>query len=109
MELVIGEPGVIGVGYQGQTIDQFIGSLVDMRVTCVVDVRLTPLSRKFGFSKGSLARALASRGISYEHTPALGNPHDNRRCFAGDDAGARIGKVEVCGWARRRWRVGVAR
>lgn len=76
------EPGVIGIGYQGLTIDQFILSLEDMRITRVVDVRLTPLSRKPGFSKVRLAQVLTSHGISYEHARALGNPKDNRQGFA---------------------------
>lgn len=85
MEPVADQAGVMGVGYQGQTIDQFVSSLEDMRVTCVIDVRLTPLSRKPGFSKTSLARTLTSRGISYEHARALGNPKQNRDGFAGDE------------------------
>ncbi|MGH3930619.1 MAG: DUF488 family protein [Pseudonocardiaceae bacterium] len=81
---MIDKPDVVGVGYQGLTIDQFIRSLEVMHVTCVVDVRLTPLSRKPGFSKASLARALMSHGISYEHARILGNPKDNRKGFAGN-------------------------
>lgn len=87
------EPGVIGIGYQGMTIDQFILSLEDMRITRVVDVRLTPLSRKPGFSKVGLAQALTSHGISYEHARALGNPKDNRQGFAG-----RKEQLEVARW-----------
>jgi uncharacterized protein (DUF488 family) len=85
VNLTVDEAGVVGVGYEGQTIDQFVSSLEAMHITCVVDVRLTPLSRKPGFSKGSLARVLASRGISYEHAQMLGNPKDNRRGFAGNE------------------------
>lgn len=84
MESVIDQSGIIGVGYQGQTINQFVSSLEHMHVTCVIDVRLTPLSRKPGFSKTSLARVLTSRGISYEHARTLGNPKNNRGGFAGD-------------------------
>jgi uncharacterized protein (DUF488 family) len=87
------EPGVIGVGYQGLAIDQFIRSLEDMRITRVVDVRLTPLSRKPGFSKTRLAQALPSHSISYEHVKALGNPKDNRQGFTGDAE-----QLEIARW-----------
>lgn len=78
------QPGIMGVGYQGQTIEQFVTSLESMDIACVVDVRLTPLSRKPGFSKAGLMEALTARGISYEHVRTLGNPKDNREGFAGD-------------------------
>lgn len=97
MELVIGQPGVFGVGYQGQTIERFVSALEDMHVTCVIDVRLTPLSRKVGFSKGSLARALASRGISYEHARVLGNPKDNRAGFAGNEQQLQAARLRYMG------------
>ena len=51
-------------------------------VVTVVDVRLTPISRKRGFSKTALATALAASGIDYLHVRALGNPRDNRAGFA---------------------------
>jgi uncharacterized protein (DUF488 family) len=85
VKLVIDRPGVLGVGYQGQSIEQFVSALEVLHVTCVIDVRLTPLSRKAGFSKGGLARTLMSRGISYEHARVLGNPKDNRADFAGNE------------------------
>jgi uncharacterized protein (DUF488 family) len=46
--------------------------------------RLTPIFRKRGFSKRSLAEYLESAGIRYEHLRALGNPKDNCAGFAGD-------------------------
>lgn len=47
----------------------------------LVDVRLTPLSRKPRLSKTKLAAALADVGIEYVHHRALGNPKDNRAGF----------------------------
>ena len=55
-------------------------------MTQVVDVRLNPISRKTGFSKAALSRALAEAGIGYRHRPALGNPKDNRAGFSGGPA-----------------------
>jgi uncharacterized protein (DUF488 family) len=76
--------GVVGVGYEGQQAEQFVDELRAAGVDIVVDVRLTPISRKRGFSKRSLAEHLESAGIRYEHLRALGNPKDNRAGFAGD-------------------------
>lgn len=66
--------------------------LTEVAVDSVVDVRLTPISRKPGFSKSALADAVRSRGIAYEHRRVLGNPKENRAGFAGGPrqlAGAR--------------------
>lgn len=76
--------GVVGVGYEGQQAEQFVGELQSTGVDVVVDVRLTPISRKRGFSKRLLAEYLDAVGIRYEHLRALGNPKDNRAGFAGD-------------------------
>lgn len=75
---------LIGLGYEGLDIDGFCDIAVDRGVWTLVDVRLTPISRKRGFSKRVLAAQLADRGIRYEHLPALGNPKDNRAGFSGD-------------------------
>jgi uncharacterized protein (DUF488 family) len=76
--------GVVGVGYEGQQAEQFVDELQSAGVDVVVDVRLTPISRKRGFSKRRLAENLAAAGIQYEHLRALGNPKDNRAGFAGN-------------------------
>lgn len=80
---------VIGVGYEGTDLDAFVARLRLRSVHRVVDVRLTPLSRKKGFSKNGLREALAAVGISYTHLRALGNPKANRDGFSkinGEDA-----------------------
>jgi Protein of unknown function, DUF488/Transmembrane secretion effector len=76
--------GVLGVGYEGLRVDEFVENLTAAGVDVVVDVRLTPLSRKRGFSKRSLDERLQAAGIRYEHLRALGNPTDNRAGFGGD-------------------------
>ena len=85
--------GVLGVGYEGRDISAFVADLVDHGVTCVVDVRLTPISRKRGFSKTALRDALDVAGIRYEHLKALGNPKDNRPGFGGSDHELRDAKA----------------
>lgn len=77
-----GQPGVVGVGYEGRDIGEFSSALLTEEVTILVDVRLNALSRKRGFSKNGLRAALAEVGIEYLHRPALGNPKENRDGFA---------------------------
>jgi transcriptional regulator with XRE-family HTH domain len=74
-------PGLWSAGYEGRDIDSFVASLVDCRIDVVADVRLTPISRKPGFSKTRLGAALSGAGIEYTHLRALGNPKDNRAPF----------------------------
>jgi uncharacterized protein (DUF488 family) len=81
-----GPPGLIGVGYQGRTLDELTAHLLALQVSRLVDVRLNPISRKPGLSKTALGRALAAAGISYEHRRELGNPKTNRAGFAGNPA-----------------------
>jgi uncharacterized protein (DUF488 family) len=69
---------LISVGYEGRDVEGLVASLTQQRVAVLVDVRLTPLSRKPGLSKKRLASTLAEHGIDYLHLPALGNPKDNR-------------------------------
>lgn len=76
---------LIGVGYQGHDLQSLLAGLAHEGVSVVVDVRLTPISRKRGFSKRLLAEALADAGIGYRHLPELGNPKDNRAGFGGDE------------------------
>lgn len=86
---------VIGVGYEGATIEEFCARLQTLGVTSVADVRLNALSRKRGFSKNGLRSALAESGITYLHLPDLGNPRENRDGFAvpGSPAGNAARKI----------------
>ncbi|MEU6365372.1 DUF488 family protein [Streptomyces sp. NPDC046931] len=44
-------PGLWPARYEGRDIDSFVASLLDAQIDVVADVRLTPISRKPGFSK----------------------------------------------------------
>jgi uncharacterized protein (DUF488 family) len=77
------KPGVLGVGYEGRTLPELVDVLVAAGIGVLADVRLTPISRKKGFSKTALSAALADAGITYQHYPQLGNPKPNRAGFAG--------------------------
>ena len=73
--------GIVSVGYEGRTIDEFVTELVRAGVKTVADVRLNAISRKAGFSKTRLREALAASGIEYRHMRSLGNAKDNRLPF----------------------------
>ena len=81
---------VLTVGYEGRSVEDVIAGLVAQRVSLLVDVRLTPLSRKRGLSKRGLSEHLAAAGIEYLHLRALGNPLDNRDAFRAGTAAARL-------------------
>ncbi|WP_434582308.1 DUF488 family protein, N3 subclade [Carbonactinospora thermoautotrophica] len=61
--------------------ERFVEALCEQQVATVADVRLTPVSRKPGFSKTRLSQALAEAGIEYRHLRGLGNPKENRPPF----------------------------
>ncbi|MCX8556204.1 MULTISPECIES: DUF488 domain-containing protein [Mycobacteriaceae] len=84
---------LVSIGYEGKTVDDLVARLLEQDVQVLVDVRLTPLSRKPGLSKTKLSEALAAVGIGYVHHRALGNPKNNR-------AGFRAGEPE----SRARYR-----
>ncbi len=66
------------IGYEQANLGDFIATLLDARVECVLDVRELPLSRKRGFSKRALSEALEAAGIRYAHIKALGDPKPGR-------------------------------
>lgn len=74
--------GLLGLGYEGLSIEEFCADVAARKVSIVVDVRLNALSRKRGFSKNGLREALAEVGVEYLHFPALGNPRENRDGFS---------------------------
>ena len=67
------------IGYEGKTLEAYLNQLLRDSVTILCDVRRNPISRKYGFSKSTLAKACAGVGIRYEHLPALGIASDDRR------------------------------
>jgi uncharacterized protein (DUF488 family) len=90
---------MIGVGYEGLTVDQLVERLTAESIEVLVDIRLTPLSRKPGLSKQALSEALLAAGIRYVHDRRLGNPKENRPAYADatSDAGiaARVNYREI--------------
>ena len=65
-------PTIQSNGYEGITFEGCVNQLIHNQTATLCDVRRNPLSRKFGFSKDSLARILPKIGIEYQHMPELG-------------------------------------
>ena len=66
------------IGYEGKTLEEFLGELEEAGVERLIDVRAVAASRRPGFSKNALARALKERGIDYVHLRSLGTPAAGR-------------------------------
>lgn len=86
---------IVSIGYEGKTVEDLVVQLLEQDVRVLVDVRLTPLSRKPGLSKTKLCEALKSVGIGYVHHRALGNPKDNRAGFRAGEPESRARYREV--------------
>jgi uncharacterized protein (DUF488 family) len=73
------KPGICTIGYEGKTLEGYLNQLLQAGVTLLCDVRRNPLSRKYGFSKGTLSKGCEGVGIRYEHLPELGIASEERR------------------------------
>lgn len=67
------------VGYEGRSLENYLNRLLGAGVSTLCDVRRNPISRKFGFSKGTLSQACRDVGIAYDHFPELGIASEQRR------------------------------
>jgi hypothetical protein len=67
------------IGYEGRSLEAYLNVLLHAGVTLLCDVRRNPLSRKYGFSKKTLAAGCEGVGIRYEHLPELGIASEQRR------------------------------
>jgi uncharacterized protein (DUF488 family) len=73
-------PVAFSIGHSTRTIEALIGMLADAGVTCVVDVRRIPMSRRYPHFNGDrLANSLSGAGIAYHHLPALGGRRSARK------------------------------
>ena len=81
------------IGYEGMTIEAFIGSLCAQRIAHVVDIREVALSRKKGFSKTTLSEHLKRAGIRYSHVRALGCPKAIRNQYRIDGNWGRYSRA----------------
>jgi uncharacterized protein (DUF488 family) len=67
------------IGYEGRTLESYLNALLHAGVTLLCDVRRNPISRKYGFAKGTLAKGCEGVGIRYEHLPELGIASEQRQ------------------------------
>ncbi len=74
-----GAPGLCTIGYDGSSLEGYLNRLLCAGVTLLCDVRRNPLSRKYGFSKGTLSKGCEGVGLRYEHLPELGIASEERR------------------------------
>lgn len=72
-------PPLHTIGYEGHTLESYLIVLLRNGITLLCDVRRNPLSRKYGFSKQTLAHACETVGIRYEHLPELGIASEKRQ------------------------------
>lgn len=63
---------VATIGYEGGSIESYMNRLIKNDIRLLVDVRKNPISRKYGFSKNTLAKLLLRIGIEYIHIAELG-------------------------------------
>jgi len=76
-----GEVGAIAIhtiGYEGRSVDAFLDMLLQSRIDRLIDVRRNAFSRKYGFSRRTLAWLCEKVGIEYVHVPELGVPSSMR-------------------------------
>ena len=73
------QPRLFTIGYEGQSLEQFLNKLIRQSVTVLCDVRRNPVSMKYGFSKRQLQHACDGLGISYVHMPELGISSQRRK------------------------------
>ena len=76
---------VLGMGYEGETLERFTKWLKISNVAAVVDIRADPTQDAGEFTKDNLTQILSEHGVQYVHLPALGNPPDNQAGFHSDD------------------------
>jgi uncharacterized protein (DUF488 family) len=73
------------IGYEGLSFESYANQLIQNDVRLLCDVRKNPLSRKFGFSKGTLSQLLPKLDIVYLHIPELGIDADLRQKLETED------------------------
>ncbi len=72
-------PSLSTIGYEGRSLERYLNDLLRAGVTVLCDVRRNPISRKYGFSKNTLAKGCEGVGIRYEHAPDLGIASEQRQ------------------------------
>mgnify|MGYP001561677430 CR=1 FL=1 len=82
--------GLFTIGYEGLSLEAYLVRLLRAGVGLLCDVRRNPLSRKYGFSRSTLSRAVENVGIRYEHIPELGVASHDRAELNSPEAYERL-------------------
>ncbi|EJF88313.1 hypothetical protein ME1_00771 [Bartonella vinsonii subsp. arupensis OK-94-513] len=67
------------IGYEGKSFEDYLNQLIKNNIKLLCDVRKNPISRKYGFSKRQLEKAVNNIDIEYMHMPELGIASEKRR------------------------------
>ena len=78
----MGKDTLYTIGYGGRSPAQVAALLTEHKISVLVDVRASPLSRIPAYNKNTLSHYLDGWSITYHHIQALGNANRN----AGADA-----------------------
>ncbi len=78
---------LLTLGYEGRSVEAYLDLLLRHDVGILCDVRRNPVSRKYGFSKGTLGTLASKLGVRYVHFPELGIASESRQGL--DEPGAR--------------------
>ncbi len=66
------------IGYEGASLEDFVATLIAANIRRLLDIRELPISRRKGFAKTALSKALDRVGIEYIHLRGLGDPKAGR-------------------------------
>ncbi|WP_375695226.1 DUF488 family protein [Bartonella sp. AC90GZZY] len=69
------------IGYEGKLLENYLNFLMKNNIKILCVVRKNLISRKRGFSKGQLEKAVRNIDIEYIHMPELGIASEKRRNF----------------------------
>lgn len=75
-------PNVYTAGYEKCSVDQFLSVLVSSGIRRLIDVRMNPVARRYGFHKSTLQRLCGKLSIDYRHLPELGIHSSQRQHLA---------------------------
>lgn len=67
------------IGYEGNSLEEYLNKLIRHGTKLLCDVRRNPLSMKYGFSKSQLKNACEGVGIAYLHLPEVGIDSEMRQ------------------------------
>jgi len=70
---------VYTAGYEGKSVDSFLNGLTTTGIAHLIDVRMNPIARRYGFHRSTLASLCSRLGIEYSHVPSLGISGEQRQ------------------------------